>query len=135
MHSHLYHLQLNIDFKGFVFYKDLMTLLGWSVIFEEEDMAGYKSGNNGDVWFINASTPNTSDFDNRGVNHISFRVDKKTDVDKVVKFLKKNKVEALFETPRHRPEFSDGEDQTYYQVMFKTEDNLLFEVVYVGVKE
>ena len=135
MHSHLYHLQLNIDVANFPFYKDLMTLLGWSLIFEDEGMAGYTSGKNGDVWFITSTKIETSDYDNRGVNHISFRVDEKPDVDQVLEFLKNKKVQALFETPRHRPEFSAGDDQTYYQVMFKTEDNILFEVVYVGVKE
>jgi hypothetical protein len=32
---------------------------------------------------------------------------------------------------RHRPEFAQGEDQTYYQVMFASPDRILLEVVYV----
>ncbi len=38
-------------------------------------------------------------------------------------------------TPRHRPEFSQGPDQTYYQVMFESPDRVLFEVVYTGPKQ
>ena len=47
-------------------------------------------------------------------------------------------VELVFETPHHRPEIIAGtggpEGFTYYQVMFASPDNLLFEVVYTGPK-
>jgi len=43
-------------------------------------------------------------------------------------------VALLFETPRHRPEFAQSPEQTYYQIMFETPDRILLEVVYIGVK-
>jgi hypothetical protein len=48
-------------------------------------------------------------------------------------WLKESGIPHLFETPRHRPEFSEG-DNTYYQVMFESPDRILFEVVYTGPK-
>ena len=56
------------------------------------------------------------------------------DVDETVEFLRNLGVTLLFDTPRHRPEFAGGEDQTYYQVMFETPDRILLEVVYIGPK-
>jgi hypothetical protein len=56
------------------------------------------------------------------------------DVDQVAAYLGERGVAALFETPRHRPEFSGDASQTYYQVMFETPDRILVEVVYTGPK-
>lgn len=111
-----------------------MTLLGWSVIYEDADMSGYKSNQGEDLWFTKSQKPDLSDYDNRGMNHLGIKVEKMTDVDDVVAFLKKKKIKTLFETPRHRPEFAENKDSTYYQVMFATADNLLLEVVYIGLK-
>jgi hypothetical protein len=68
------------------------------------------------------------------VNHIGIGAESQADVDAVVEYLRDRGVELLFETPRHRPEFSGGEGQTYYQVMFESPDRILFEVVYTGPK-
>lgn len=125
---------MNIDFKNLPFYKELMTFLGWSVIFEMESVCGYKSGKNGDLWFVKNEKEAVSDFDNRGVNHISIRVEESKNIDQMVSFLGNKNISPLFDTPRHRPEFASEENETYYQVMFKTEDNLLFEIVYIGLK-
>ncbi len=134
MKSHLYHLQLNIDFKNLRFYKKLFVFLGWSIIFEEVGTCGYKSGSDGDIWLVDCESRATSDFDNRGVNHIALRVEDEKDINAAVDFLSQQKVELLFDTPKHRPEFAENESQTYYQIMFKTVDNILFEIVYVGSK-
>ena len=56
------------------------------------------------------------------------------DVDEAVTFLLAKNIPALFDTPRHRPEFSIGPDDTYYQVMFETPDKILIEIVYIGPK-
>jgi hypothetical protein len=48
--------------------------------------------------------------------------------------LRERGVGLLFGTPQHRPEFAQGEDQTYYQVMFESPDRILLEVVYTGPK-
>ena len=69
------------------------------------------------------------------MNHLAIATEKQAEVDSVVAYLKEHAIEALFNTPCHRPEFSDGPDQTYYQVMFRSPDNILFEVVYTGPKD
>ena len=56
-------------------------------------------------------------------------------MDATAEYLTKLGIAALFETPRHRAEFSAGEGQTYYQVMFESPDRILFEVVYTGPVE
>ena len=56
------------------------------------------------------------------------------DVDATVGYLEKQGVAALFETPRHRPDFATSETDTYYQVMFESPDGVLSEVVYTGPK-
>lgn len=134
MKSYLYHLQINIDFRNLAFYKGLMENMGWNVIFEDGEVVGYKSGTYGDLWFTKVNHDQTSDYDAKGVNHISLRVEKKSDVDEVKSYLEKDHVEMLFDTPRHRPEFTSKEDETYYQIMFESPDRILFEIVYIGSK-
>jgi catechol-2,3-dioxygenase len=135
MKSHFYHTQINVDYaKHGQFYKELMTLLGWSEIFSETNMAGYKSGTTGDIWFVDAEHKEINHYDNIGVSHIAIRVEKQSDVDEVVSFLTSKNIPGLFETPRHRPEFSMSEKETYYQVIFESPDKIQIEVVYVGVK-
>lgn len=135
MKSAFYHLQINICFEFLDFYKLLFERLGWSAIFETENVVGFTSGQNGDIWFVDTTENGTADYDQRGVNHISIKVEKAKHVDEIVTFLESQKVKPLFDTPRHRPEFARDASQTYYQVMFKTVDNILFEIVYVENKE
>src|SRR6185369_16295226 len=92
MKSSFYHLQINISMKNLPFYKELMSELGWSVIFEMPDVIGYTSGGEGSLWFCQSQKPETSDYDARGVNHISIKVEKQRDVDQIVEFLKKKNV-------------------------------------------
>ncbi len=111
-----------------------MAFMGWSVIFEDINVLGYKNSVNGDLWFVKADHNELSDYDARGVNHISLRVGTITDVDEVKIYLEKNNVVMLFDTPRHRPEFASQENETYYQIMFESPDKILFEVVYIGLR-
>lgn len=134
MDSYLYHLQINIDFQNIAFYKGLMEFMSWKVIFEKDDVVGYKSGTNGDLWLCKAGHNSVNDYDAKGVNHISIRVSDISNIDEVKEYLNKNGVEMLFDTPRHRPEFADSQDETYYQIMFESPDQILFEVVYIGKK-
>lgn len=135
MKSHLYHLQINIDYAHIAFYKNLMEFLGWSVIFEKEgDVIGYRSGQNGDIWIAAADGNERADYDNIGVNHVAFRVEKMSDVNEAQEFLERQGISPLFETPRHRPEFAP-EGETYYQITFETPDKIQFEIVYVGPRE
>jgi hypothetical protein len=135
MKSYFYHIQINISFTNLAWYKDLMNFLGWSVIFETADTIGFKSEQNGDLWFVDNSTKENSDYDKKGMNHLSIRVEKSSDIDDLVAYLKGNSIQPLFETPRYRPEFTSDPNETYYQIMFSSPDNILFEVVYIGLKE
>lgn len=85
MKSHLYHLQVNIDFANRSFYQELMTFLGWEVIFATADVVGYKNTQSGDIWFCKAIKNEQGDYDKTGVNQISIRVESIGDVDKVLK--------------------------------------------------
>lgn len=135
MKSYLYHLQINISFSNLQFYKDIMFFLGWSVIFETADTVGFKSDRSGDLWFVDNTSKELIDYDKRGMNHFAVRVEKQDDIDAVAEYLKKHEVDTLFQTPRHRPEFTSEPGETYYQVMFVSPDNVLFEVVYIGSKK
>lgn len=132
MHSYLNHIQVNIDSASRPFYRELFALLGWRTLHEDENIAGYGGGEKGSIWFMSVSGKNATDYDQRGVNHVGIGVGEQQDVDAVAAFLKERNVPALFDTPRHRPEFSGGADTTYYQVMFETPDKALFEVMYTG---
>lgn len=135
MKSTFYHLQINIDFANVSFYKNLMSTLGWTGIFEDKDVVGFTSGSSGDLWFLESDSKETADYDARGVNHVAIKVEKSEDVDEIVTFLKDQNISMLFDTPKHRAEFASSEDQTYYQVMFESPDKVLFEIVYVGAKK
>ena len=132
MKSHLNHIQTNIDGSSRNFYKELFTLLGWDNWHEDDSIVGYGVEGRGSVWFMSVAGKNITDYDQRGVNHIGIRADEQKNVDEVVEFLKQKNIPALFETPRHRPEFAEDEGQTYYQAMFTSPDNILFEVMYIG---
>jgi catechol 2,3-dioxygenase-like lactoylglutathione lyase family enzyme len=142
MRSHFYHLQVNVDYsKNAAFYKELMTFLGWSVIFETDEkvgkyegMAGYTSGSNGDIWFVDSEDKELTNYDKIGVNHISLRVETQQDIDATIEFLKSKGIETLFDTPRHRPEFAAQESETNYQIIFETPDRIQVEIVYIGPK-
>ena len=111
-----------------------MSFLGWSIIFEEDEVIGYKSGSTGDIWFVQTTNKVISDYDNIGVNHLSIRVENQKDIDSCFEFLKNHSIPALFDTPKHRAEFTADANETYYQIMFKSPDNILCEIVYIGPK-
>ncbi len=134
MNSFFYHIQINISFANLSFYKDLMAFLGWSVIFETPDTIGFKSEHNGDLWFIDNTSKENINYDKKGMNHLAIRVEKSAAIDDVVEYLQEHNIAPLFDTPRHRPEFTSETTNTYYQVMFASPDNVLFEVVYIGAK-
>lgn len=98
-------------------------------------MLGVGDANGGSLWFAaHVSDGATIDHDGPGVNHIAIKADSVADVDSSVAYLGEHGVPALFETPRHRPEFTQDPNETYYQVMFESPDRILFEVVYTGPK-
>ncbi len=134
MESCLYHLQINVHAANLDFYRDLMRFLGWQTLMDESLFFGAGGTNGASLWFIGEVKDVANDYDGPGVNHIGIGAATQADVDAATAYLNSKGVPALFETPRHRPEFSQGPDQTYYQVMFESPDRILFEVVYTGPK-
>jgi catechol 2,3-dioxygenase-like lactoylglutathione lyase family enzyme len=133
MKTQLSHMQINVNAENLPFYKDLFGFLGWQTIWEGEGMFGTGAGESS-LWFAGGAKAAANDYDGPGVNHLGIGAASQADVDATAAYLKEKGVAHLFETPRHRPEFSQGEDQTYYQVMFESPDRVLFEVVYTGPK-
>ena len=132
--SHIGHVVYNISPSNAKFYQDLMTFLGWRPIFEQEGFLGVADKNGASLWFMGMAKPVNNDYDGPGANHLALSVPKPADVDAAVAYLTEHHVAPLFETPRHRPEFSRSEHDTYYQVMFESPDRILFEIVYTGPK-
>lgn len=127
------HIQFNIDPANIPFYRDMLTTLGWTPIHDSDGYLGVLGSNGESLWFgagPNQDVPN--DYDGIGANHISLAAESIADVDTFAAHLADQGVPALFETPRHRPDFATGDDQTYYQVMFTSPDNILWEYVYIG---
>ncbi len=134
MNSRVAHLQMNVDRENLPFYKDLTSFLGFTTIVEDDGMLGVVGSNGASVWFIDQVNDVANDYDGTGLNHLAFGADSKAEVDEVAAWLTEQGIEHLFETPRHRPEFSHDPATTYYQVMFESPDKLLFEIVYTGPK-
>ncbi len=140
MRTKLGHMQVNVKGTNMQFYRDLMNLLGWQVIYdgaenpEGHDMLGVADPNGASVWFAGQATTVSNDYDGPGMNHLAIGTQSQSDVEEVAKYLEKRDIKLLFGTPQHRPEFAMSPDQTYYQVMFESPDRLLLEVVYTGPK-
>lgn len=134
MQSSLGHVVFSVNPANLPFYRDLLSFLGWQTYLDSPEMLGMGDAKGASVWFGAATKDVANDYDGPGVNHVAIGTETQADVDATVAYLQERGVPALFETPRHRPEFGMGEGQTYYQVMFETPDRLLFEVVYQGPK-
>ncbi len=129
------HLQINVDSRNLPFYRELFGFLGFQTLYSDDNMFGAGDANHTSLWFGGELKPVINDYDGPGMNHLAVSVPKQSDVDEAVAYLRAHGIPALFETPRHRPEFSEGPEHTYYQVMFESPDRILFEVVYTGPKE
>ncbi len=134
MQSQLAHIQFNVQPTNLPFYKDLFAAVGWQTIYATEGMIGVADLNGVSLWFIGQVKAVNNDYDGPGMNHLALAVTAQADVDAAAAYLTARNVKLLFETPRHRPEFAQSPEQTYYQVMFETPDRLLLEVVYTGLK-
>lgn len=132
MKSYVGHIQFNVNPENLKFYKDLFTFMGWTTWYDDPNMFGAGIERGTSLWFAGHVKTVSNDYDGPGMNHLGIAVDTQAEVDEVVVYLQQHGVEALFETPRHRPEFTSKPDQTYYQVMFESPDRILFEVVYTG---
>ncbi len=134
MHTHLAHIQFNVHPENVPFYRNLMAFLGWKTLYDSEGMLGVTGKSDDSLWFIGAVKEIRNDYDGPGMNHLAIGAESQADVDAVAAYLTQRGVAPLFETPRHRPEFTQSDAQTYYQVMFESPDRILFEVVYTGPK-
>lgn len=126
------HIQFNINPQNINFYQELLTFLGWKVLHKDDSMLGVGYSDGTSLWFTPLTLRMENNYDGPGMNHFAFHVESIAEVDEVVEYLGCNGIPALFDTPRHRPEFSNGPDHTYYQVMFESSDRILFEIVYIG---
>lgn len=131
MKSKLSHIEFMIQPSNTSFYKELFGFLGWETLHEGDGVLGVGATNDASVWFVPATSGARNDYDSPGVNHVAVGAESVVDVDAAAAYLRGKGVSLLFETPRHRPEFSSS-GQTYYQVMFESPDGILFELVYTG---
>ena len=134
MKTSLYHLEVRISPANAPFYKELLEFLGWHVLYEGDGILGMGAENSASLWFVPSLSQASNDYDAPGVNHIAIGATAQADIDAAATYLREKGTTALFETPRHRPEFSSGPEDTYYQVMFESPDRVLFEIVYTGKK-
>lgn len=135
MQTHIGHIQFNVRQTNLPFYRDLMAFLGWQTLYDVEAMLGVSGPGGSSLWFAAFGIKDVSnDYDGPGMNHFGFGAASQADVDAVAAHLQEAGVALLFDTPRHRPDFAQGPDHTYYQVMFESPDRILFEVVYIGPK-
>jgi catechol 2,3-dioxygenase-like lactoylglutathione lyase family enzyme len=135
MQTKLGHLVFGIDSKHQSFYRDVMSFLGWQILYDGEGMLGVGDSNGVSLWFGSYSKAVNNDYDGPGLNHVAISTATQDEVDQAVDYLAALGVEHLFSTPRHRPEFAADESSTYYQVMFETPDRILMEIVYTGPKQ
>lgn len=134
MKTGIAHIQLNVKAENLPFYRDLFGYLGWDEIYADDAMLGIAGKNGESLWFTAGGTGVTNDYDGPGMNHLAIGAESQADVDAAAERLSGQGVDLLFDTPRHRPEFSHGETDTYYQVMFESPDRILLEFVYTGPK-
>jgi len=134
MQTHLGHIQFNVNQANVPFYKGLMAFLGWQPIYDGPEMIGVAGPHDASLWFMGVAKAVGNDYDGPGMNHLAIGTSSQADVDAAATYLTGQGVTLLFETPRHRPEFSQTDGHTYYQVMFESPDHILLEVVYTGPK-
>ncbi len=129
------HIQFNVRAENLPFYKNLLTFLGWTTLVDDPMMLGVGGDSLYSLWFFGGAKEISNDYDGPGMNHLALDVQSQGEVDQMVIYLRERGILPLFDTPRHRPEFSQDAQHTYYQVMFESPDRILFEVVYIGVLE
>ena len=134
MQTQFSHIQFNVRPENMPFYRDLLTFLGWRTMVDEDNYLGVGGKNRSSLWFAGQAKEVSNDYDGPGMNHIAIGTETPVDVDTAADYLREHGVKLLFETPRHRPDFAQSDEHTYYQVMFETPDRILVEIVYIGPK-
>ena len=132
MKTSLYHIQLNVSNPkvSLPFYKKLFSYFEYKIIDESENHIAASNGTT-DFWIIATNIKYSGLKFHRkstGLNHISFKVSSKEEVDAFVKnFLKENKIKQLYGEAKEFPEYKTG----YYAVYFEDPDRIKLEVTYV----
>jgi catechol 2,3-dioxygenase-like lactoylglutathione lyase family enzyme len=132
MKTSIYHIQINVSNAklSLPFYRKLFTYFDYKIIDKSEEHIGASNGTT-DFWIIQTEKAYLNRIDHRkstGLNHISFRVSSKQEVDKFTKeFLNKNEIRTLYNTPKIFPEYNEN----YYAVFFEDPDKIKLEVTYV----
>lgn len=126
--GHVYIYVSDLD-KSYKFYKELLELLDYKEVTKQE--WGFAFINDGiSIWFEKARTGYIDAGYHRkriGLNHLAFRVTSKEMVDEfVTKFLAKNNVPTLYESPKYYKEYQES----YYAVYFEDPDRIKLEVAY-----
>ena len=134
MRTKIGHLVFSVDSANQGFYRDLFTFLGWQTLYDGEGMLGVADEGGVSIWFGSATSAHANDYDAPGLNHLAIATTRQDEVDQAATYVKDKGIAHLFETPRHRPDFSADDASTYYQVMFETPDRILIEIVYTGPK-
>jgi catechol 2,3-dioxygenase-like lactoylglutathione lyase family enzyme len=130
--AHVYHVQINVldPSVSFPFYKDLLGYLGYRVVHDGSDVAGFSNGST-DLWLVATEARHARRGFHRkraGINHVAFRVQEREDVDRFRdEFLVPRRLASLYGTPREFPEYRPG----YYAVFLEDPDRLKLEVVHV----
>jgi catechol 2,3-dioxygenase-like lactoylglutathione lyase family enzyme len=132
MKATYHHLQVNVSNRNvsYAFYKKFSGYLGFEITWESSEYLCFSDGKT-ELWLI----PTDARFlrtkfhrKNTGLNHLSFRVKTKKDVDTFFKeFLQKNKIATLYESPKAFPEYTDK----YYAVYFEDPDRIKLEVMFM----
>jgi catechol 2,3-dioxygenase-like lactoylglutathione lyase family enzyme len=135
MKTGIAHIQFIVKAENLSFYRDLFGYWGWNEVYADDSMLGLYGKNGEGLWFTAGGTGVTNDYDGAGMNHLAIGAESQADVDAAGERLTAQGIDLLFDTPRHRPEFSGGPDETYYQIMFESPDRILFEFVYTGPRE
>ncbi len=135
MQATLGHVVFGVKPENMAFYRELLAFMGWQTLYDSEGMLGIADANHTSLWFASQVKDVSNDYDGPGMNHLGLHVGSQADVDSMAGYLGERGIAMLFDTPRHRPEFSHSPDQTYYQIMFESPDRILLEVVYIGPKD
>ena len=136
MQTGIAHVQFVVKAANLPFYTDLFEVLGWQTMVADDETVGVAGKNGESLWFIGQTEggdgPGIDQMAIGAMNHLAVGAESQADVDTVAAFLTARGVEMLYETPRHRPDFVESADETYYQIMFETPDRVLLEFVYTG---
>lgn len=128
------HISINVSDikKSKEFYSKLLTFVGFKLLHEAEDHAGWGQSTCG-VWIGQVEDKYKKAGYHRkriGVDHVCFEVEKKEEVDELYQnFLIPNKVSVLYGGPKYYPEYKEGDG--YYAVYFEDPDRLKLEFKYM----